>query len=162
MTDDRLLRVYLADHQAGEIVGRELARRCLRANRGTALGGYLEQFLEELDQDTAALDEVTRRLGARADRVKNAAAWITEKAGRLKLNGRLGGYSPLSRLEELEGLSLGVEGKLALWRSLAEIRSDSRLEEIDFEQLAARAGRQRRRLERFRSEAARRAFVEGA
>ena len=38
------------------------------------------------------------------------AGWVAEKAGRLKLNGSLLTYSPLSRLVELEGLSLGVEG----------------------------------------------------
>ena len=39
-------------------------------------------------------------------------------SGRLKPNGQLTGYSPLSRLVELEGLSLGITGKLGLWRAL--------------------------------------------
>ena len=47
-------------------------------------------------------------LGARVDRLKAAAAWGGEKLGRLKLNGQLRGYSPLSRVVELEGLALGV------------------------------------------------------
>ena len=38
-------------------------------------------------------------------------AWSAEKFGRLKLNGQLSGYSPLSRLEELEILALVAEGK---------------------------------------------------
>jgi hypothetical protein len=44
---------------------------------------------------------------------KVGVAWIGEKIGRLKFNGRLLGRLPLSDLEELELLRLGVEGKLA-------------------------------------------------
>ena len=36
---------------------------------------------------------------------KNAGAWALEKVGRLKLNGELTSYSPLSRVVELEGLA---------------------------------------------------------
>ena len=42
------------------------------------------------------------------DRLKVAGAWAGEKAGRLKLNGHLTGYSPQSRVIELEGLVVGV------------------------------------------------------
>jgi hypothetical protein len=45
------------------------------------------------------------------DKVKNIAAWGIEKVGRLKLNGQLTGYSPLSRVVELEGLLAGIAGK---------------------------------------------------
>ena len=62
-----------------------------------------------------------RVLGVRADRLKVVGAWAAEKLGRFKLNGRLVGYSPLSRVVELEALMLGVHGKLALWRSLQEL-----------------------------------------
>jgi len=79
--------------------------------------------------------------------------------GRLKLNGRLVGYSPLSRLEELEFLSLGVEGKLLLWRCLESVSSaEQRLAGFDFATLVKRAEVQREELERFRLEAAVDAF----
>ena len=56
-------------------------------------------------------------LEIRTDPVKDAGGWLLEKAGRLKLNGQLKGYSPLPRLVELEGLALGVTAKLASgWR----------------------------------------------
>jgi hypothetical protein len=77
-------------------------------------------------------------------------AWSAEKVGRLKLNGQLTGYSPLSRLEELEILSLGVEGKLAMWRALDR----AGVPEADLEILIKRAQSQRRRLERQRLDAA--------
>lgn len=47
-----------------------------------------------------------------------APAWAAEKLVRLKLNGRLRGYSPLSRLLELEMLHIGITGKLELWQAL--------------------------------------------
>jgi NADH dehydrogenase/NADH:ubiquinone oxidoreductase subunit G len=71
---------------------------------------------------------------------------VAEKLGRLKLNGRLRGYSPLSRLLELEGLLIGITGKIALWKTL-EALDDVKGLEIDFEQLAARAAEQRSAVE---------------
>ncbi len=44
-------------------------------------------------------------LGVPQDRVKNAMGWGAEKLGRLKPNGQLTGYSPLSRMVELKGLT---------------------------------------------------------
>jgi hypothetical protein len=86
--------------------------------------------------------------------VKKVAALVTERAGRLKLNGSLFSYSPLSRLVELEGLALGVTGKLGLWRALREV-GDPRLAEFDLAALAERAEAQRDGLELQRLEAAR-------
>ena len=53
--------------------------------------------------------------------LKTAGAKVAEKIGRLKPNDQLTGYSPLSRVLELEGLRSGVQGKLGLWDSLAQI-----------------------------------------
>lgn len=50
--------------------------------------------------------------------LKEVVANIGEKAARLKPNDQLTGYSPLSRVVELEGLLLGVSGKRALWEAL--------------------------------------------
>ena len=84
-----------------------------------------------------------------------ALAWGAEQASRLKLNGSLLGYSPLSRLEELEALSLGVEGKASLWKALRRTHGDDpRLRDVDLAALLERAQSQRRRLERQRVRAA--------
>jgi len=71
----------------------------------------------------------------------------------LKLNARWRDYSPLSRLLELEGLMLGVTGKLGLWRSLRGQLGDS-VDGIDLSLLEARAAAQRDRLEDLRLRAA--------
>jgi hypothetical protein len=112
-------------------------------------------LIEEIEADRRILHEIMDRLEARRDPVKMAFGWVAEKAGRLKPNGRILGYSDLSRLEELEGLSLGVEGKAAMWRSLRTLSgADGRLADVDFDQLIGRARSQRTGLERHRRAAA--------
>jgi len=150
---DTLLAIYLNDHYAGSVVGVELARRARGSNRGTPLGDFLDRLVREIEEDREELVRVMDRVGAERHPLKSRLAWLSEKLGRLKPNGRLVGYSPLSRLVELESLSLGLEGKAALWLALAR-REDGRLTEIDFGALAARARRQREELEPFRIEAA--------
>ena len=99
------------------------------------------------------------RLGIERSAIKVAVAWAVEKAGRLKLNGQVCGYSPLSRVVELEGLTSGIAGKRALWQAMGEIRDrDHRLREFDFDALAERALSQLERLEPYRLAADREAF----
>ncbi len=154
-TRAKLLAIYTNDHLAGATVGIELSGRALESNRGTPLGVFLEELHREITEDEETLRLIMSRLGVTPDRVKHAVAWAGEKLGRLKPNGQLRGYSPLSRLVELEGLCLGVEGKLSLWRSLAAtVGDDPRLAGVDLASLARRAEVQREQLEQHRLEAA--------
>lgn len=155
----RLLAIYLQDHLAGAIAGLELARRARGANEGSLLGDFLVELAEEIEADKETLEQLMDRLEIGRDRVKQIGAWAGEKVGRLKLNGRLFGYSPLSRLVELEGLRLGLSGKLSLWQTLDHVLGSS-LAEFDFGVLAERAERQRRALEEHRLRAADAAFGE--
>ncbi len=163
MPDGRLLGIYLNDHLAGATVGVELARRALRSNRGTEIGRFLEGFHAEVTEDRRSLEQVIERLGFRQSTVKRAAAVAAERVARLKLNGRITGYSPLSRVLELEGLTVGVEGKLSLWRNLRDGAGlAERLgDDIDLDRLVARAERQLERLAEHRVAAARLAFAPG-
>jgi hypothetical protein len=156
-----LLATYLNDHFAGATAGLELARRAAGQNDGSELGVLLARLVGEVEEDRETLAAVMDAVGAGRDRAKVAAAWVGEKAGRLKPNGQLTGYSPLSRLIELEGLSLGIEGKRGLWEAL-RTRSDARLGSFDFAALAERAARQRSEIEPFRLAAAESAFSEPA
>lgn len=157
MSNYRLLAIYLNDHLAGATLGRALARRAARSNRGTPLGAFLEQLVREIEEDKSSLEDVLPRLGVKRSAVKPALALVAERMGRLKLNGRLVRYSPLSRLLELEGLVIGVTGKRALWRSLREL-GEPRLAGVDLDELERRAEAQIAELERHRVEAARRAL----
>jgi hypothetical protein len=151
------LAIYLNDHYAGSTAAVQLARRAARSNRGTPCGEVLATLAAEIEEDRQALRLIMQRLGIRSDPAKAVVAWSAEKLGRLKLNGQLTGYSPLSRLEELEILSIGVEGKLAMWRALGRA-VDHGVPEAELETLIKRARSQRRRLERLRREAAAEAF----
>src|SRR5829696_5828454 len=117
----RLLGIYLKDHFGGATGGLELARRTAKANRGSEFGGPLQQLATEIDEDRESLKQIMDRLGVRADPLKAGLAWGMEKAGRLKPNGQVRGYSPLGRLLEVEALVTGVSGKLSLWRALSAI-----------------------------------------
>jgi hypothetical protein len=149
----KLMKIYLNDHLAGSVVGRELAKRCLANNRETQLGMYLETFLEQQEAEQQTLQRVMRRLKVRRTRWKLAAAWGAERMGRIKLNGRISSYSPLSRLIELEGLLLGVEGKRAVWSSLRHLALQP-LAGLDLDALIRRSEEQHSGFERFRLQAA--------
>jgi hypothetical protein len=148
------LAIYLNDHLAGAVAGHELARRAAASNRGNEYGAALEEIVREIEEDAESLRQLMEQLDIEPDRVKLALGWTGEKVGRLKLNGQVLGYSPLSRLIELEGLMLGVSGKLALWQGLLRVFEDPRLRGIDLAQLRDRARNQRRRLEELRRKAA--------
>jgi hypothetical protein len=135
-----LLPIYLNDHLAGSTAGRELAWRAAGENRGSELGEFLTDLASQITADRAALKQVMDRLSVPEDKLKVGAGWMAEKLGRLKLNGRLTEYSPLSRVLELEGLATGVRAKLSLWRLLALAAPDEpRIADIDFADLIERA-----------------------
>ena len=157
---NRRLAIYLNDHLAGSVVGTELAKRALRENRGSSFGEFLEWLLGQILEDRATLERLMAALGVSESRLKRALALALERVGRLKLNGQLTGYSPLSRLVELEGLVLGVTGKRALWIAMQEIAgTEPRLLEFDFDELRRRAEEQLAGLEGLRIEAARLALA---
>lgn len=152
-----LLAIYLNDHLAGSMVGIGLARRARASNEGTDLGRTLVEMGAEIEADQVTLRHLMERLGVAESKVKPAGARLAEKLGRLKLNGQLRGYSPLSRVVELEGLCTGVTGKMLLWKAM-ERTFGAALPDFDFAALAERADSQRRRLEAHRLDAVERAF----
>ena len=106
--------------------------------------------------------EIMATLGVPVRAYKVCAGWIGEKAGRLKLNGRLLSRSPLSSLEELELMRLGVTGKAAGWRTLRLLAdTDLRLDRGRLDELIARADSQLGLLEDLRVRAVRSALGQG-
>jgi hypothetical protein len=152
--EQKLLAIYLNDHLAGSVLGSELNRRVARENRGTPLGEFLERLEVEILDDKQALESVLRATGVRPSPIKPRVAWALEKVGRLKLNGRIRSYSPLSRLLELEGLTMGIAAKRSLWEALG-LAVDPRLAAFDFDALRVRADAQLEGIEPHRREAAR-------
>jgi hypothetical protein len=157
---NRYLPIYLNDHLAGATLGVETARRAASENDGRPLGEPLGALARQLEEDRETLRRIMQTLEVRTDPLKSAAAWAGEKAGRLKLNGQLRGYSPLSPLVEIEALQLGVHGKLSLWRSLQQVAGqEQRLDAAELAQLEERARSQRDELDRLHDEAAAGALI---
>jgi hypothetical protein len=157
--NEKLLRIYLQDHHAGSTTGLELARRAHGANKGNEYGEALAKVVDEIAADRKALESIMDDLGVEADKIKDLGAWTIEKAGRLKLNGQITGYSPLSRVVELEGLMTGITGKIGLWAALLQIApKEPRLDAARLERLRERGESQRATVEELRERAAREAF----
>ena len=151
----RVLGIYLNDHLAGATAGTELAHRVARTHQADGPDGQLEGLAVEIAQDRAALIGVMKALDIPVRAYKVYAAWLGEKAGRVKFNGPLLARSPLSDLEELELLRLGVEGKAAGWRTLRALAdTDKRLDSGRLDELMSRARRQADLLEELRVQAA--------
>ena len=150
-----LLGIYLNDHLAGATAGVQLARRMAASGHLPGPPGALPRLASEIAEDRTALLTMMAALSIPVRSYKVYAAWIAEKAGRLKPNGQLRTRSALSNLEELEMLRLGVEGKAAGWRTLRTLADqDRRLAAGRLDELIARASRQAGQLEDLRLAAA--------
>jgi hypothetical protein len=158
---DGRLDPYLNDHLAGSVAAIRLAERFRERELDTELGTVLSDLIDEIEEDRDVLLDVMERVGASLNPVKRAGALgaelLTSLRERVPMLGA--GSAEVARLEEIELLTLGIEGKRLLWRALERLaRSDARLDGIDFTELAKRAKGQRDRLEPFRLKLATEAF----
>ncbi len=113
---------WLNDHLAVATGAAELARRTFSENHDQPYAPDLERLASDLDRERAAIREVLSTIGSAPSRVKESFGWLSEKVGRLKRNDQIRGYSPLSRLEEFEGLLLSVASLAMMWRTLERVR----------------------------------------
>ena len=155
MASDEALVVYLNDHLAGSAAGVELASKLRDNNQGTELGRAMVALHHDISEDRDTLESLLGQLELNRHAVKEAAGWMLEKVSRLRLNPALTGSAELTRLMETEALSLGIEGKLAMWLALKEAAAtDPRLAGTDYDRLIERARGQRGALEPHRLAAA--------
>jgi hypothetical protein len=70
--------------------------------RARKAGRALAHVAAEIAEDIDTFERLMERLGLKRSRVKPRLAIATERLTRLKLNGRLLAYSPLSRFVELD------------------------------------------------------------
>ena len=158
--NEKLVRIYLQDHHAGSTTGLELARRIHGSNQDNEYGEAMAKVVDDIAADRKSLESIMDDLGFGTDTVKDVGAWALEKVGRLKMNGQVTGYSPLSRVIELEGLMTGITGKIGLWAALLQLAPDEpRLDVERLERLRERGESQRAMVEELRERAARDAFA---
>ncbi|HEY6422904.1 MAG TPA: hypothetical protein VIY28_06580 [Pseudonocardiaceae bacterium] len=155
MTSAKGLATYLNDHLAGSVTGSQLANKISSEYADTSFGPFLAELAREIDQDKVTLEGLMERLGIHHSPTKQAVGWIAEKASRVKLSETMTGDQDLKRLLEFETMSLGIEGKLSMWRALIEVSdSHAELAETDLAGLAKRAEAQRSDLEELRLQVA--------
>jgi hypothetical protein len=145
---DRALSIYLSDHLAGATAGVALATRVAHQNAESGEGPVLAEVAGEIRADRDTLKRVMAELGVRGSPVKNSAAWLIDRLASFKPSGRVREGDAYHRLHELEKLSLGIAGKLALWDALDTAEGVRAL--ADFDVLEQRARSQRELVERAR------------
>jgi hypothetical protein len=151
------LAAYLHDHLAGATAGMETLELLRERHGAEPLGRFASELLAEVAEDRDVLQRLAESLGAGTSPLKDAVAWVAEKASRIKLSPTVAGE--LGTFEALETLALGILGKRALWRVLASLaRREPCLQGLDYEALAQRAQAQHDLVEVRRLEVARRVF----
>jgi hypothetical protein len=149
------LSAYLGDHLAGAAAGLQLGRRLRDRETGTELGDLLSDLVVEIEKDRRSLEDLMERLRVTPSPVREAAALGAEVLARVRQKVPMlsAGSEASTRLESLELLSLGIEGKRLMWAALASVAVD-RTDGFDLGGLEERARSQRDRLEPFRLRAA--------
>jgi hypothetical protein len=157
------LAVYLNDHLAGAGGALELLSHIEEAHPNTPAARLAVELRPEITADVQVLEGLMQRAGVTQSRPRQAAAWITEKLAELKLRLDDRTDGALRLLESLEALSLGIEGKQALWEALAFAAAAApALQGPDYARLKQRAEDQRRRVETQRLAAAKGALAVGS
>jgi hypothetical protein len=154
------LIVYLNDHLAGSVAGITMMETLAEQAGDTPLGAKLRTLASEVREDRDLLRETLDRLDGQPNRLTQAAAWVSEKAGegRLALSSR--SHPSLGLMQGLESIVLGLRGKRAVFRVLAELAgTDSRLAGRPFAAREARTSAQEAMVEEERMAAARAAFA---
>ena len=132
------LATYLNDHLAGARFAIDVLERMRETCPDAALRNLAVSLLVEIESDRAVLHRVIEKYDGNRSTIKEAAAWVAEKASRLKL--QMDAEDSLGVFEALEALSLGILGKRALWRALESVAPfEARLDGIDFGTLIKRA-----------------------
>ena len=149
------LRIYLTDHRAGQAAIVRVAHRFARSNRATPWELELSRLADDIEADAAVLDSVAEACAVEGGKAKRLLALAGERMGRLKLNGHILTYSPLSRVFEAEGLAAAAALKRQMWRTLERLQHrHAALADFDFAELADRATSQAEVLQRIHEWAA--------
>ena len=153
------LATYLRDHRAGAQAALQIIDHIEASHGDSDAGSVVRQLRPEIQEDVNVLDQLIERLGIPAGGARRAFGWMGEQLVELKLKVDDPADGDLRLMESLEVLSLGIEGKLALWKALeASAVSEPRLATLDFAHHIARTRNQRERAEAVRLEAAQVAF----
>ncbi|MEA3189186.1 MAG: hypothetical protein QOD99_3016 [Chthoniobacter sp.] len=152
---------YLNDHLAGSVAALELLDHLRESAEEETFRSFCARLHQEISADQDILQKLIAEFGAGQGLIKMAAAWLLEKAGWTKFKIAGDGEGESGRLQALEALALGINGKKLLWLALAPLANGcSPLQSLDFALLLMRADEQLRSVEGERLKAAECAFSE--
>jgi hypothetical protein len=115
----RPLRIFLGERLTVMRAGRDLALRMRRSGAYPApVEARLDDAADELGLGCDTVASFMRQGGAGRPWVRVLAGAAAERVGRLKMNGRIRGRSPLTDLEELDALVATLHYAAAAWRAL--------------------------------------------
>lgn len=155
------LDVYLTDHLAGATAGVNLAQMAAQEHRADEHGAFFGEIASEIKADYDELERLIDDIGTDRSATKTAAAEIGSKMMAPKFTG--GDDDDLNAFVSLETLSIGVEGKLCMWKALRLVQdSNATLQSFELDELIERAQSQRDRLEAKRLEVAPQALAHTA
>jgi len=149
------LHTYLNDHLSGSSAALQLLDHLIDSAAQGDERNFFAGLRAEVDADRNTLEGVLTDSGGQSSSLRKAGGFLMEWIGRLKLTFDDPSHQQLSRLEALEMLALGLNGKRSLWRALA-VAGHPDLHGYDFAGLELRAEDQHQRVEARRLEAARR------
>ena len=157
MNEPNALPIYLQDHLAGAEHAIDLLDRLSELHESDRIGEFARVILTDVRLDFDVLKHLSEEVGEGSSGIKEIASRLAEKAARLKLDD--GGKTGFETFESLEFLTLGVHGKLALWRALEVAAAiDARLQGVDYSLLQRRAQAQEDKIELERLELSRTVF----
>jgi hypothetical protein len=140
------LRTYLHDHLAGSRSALKLLHDLRQSHAGDEIGELADELHREVSTDRATLRKIGKHIGVRRSLLKEAGAWIGTQLSRPKLE--RDAPEDFGTFQKLEVLSLGIEGKKMLWRTLAHAaKTDRRLAGFDYDRLRRRATSQREKVD---------------
>jgi hypothetical protein len=156
--DAKLLGLYLSDHLSGSTVGVSRIQRMAEAYADTPVAADIARVSAELQRERDLLEGLIHDLGVRQRSHRQAAAWLAEHVGRLKLNGRIVRRSPMTMVLEAELMRGAILGKIGGWQTLEELAPDLGLDRAIFQKLGDDARGQIDALSRVHDHARRNAF----
>ncbi|WP_275003372.1 NAD-dependent epimerase/dehydratase family protein [Promicromonospora iranensis] len=156
--DRELFSLYLSDHLTGTTAGLERMELMTRSHRDTPFHAELAEATEQLRGERELYRDLMDRLGVPFRRHRQLAAWLAEKAGRLKLNGRVTRRSPMSPVLEAELMRSAVLGRISGWQTLREHADEIGLDPVQLDGLIDLDHRQLELFDRFHAYLRQRAF----
>src|ERR1700761_6548809 len=140
------IAVYLEDHLAGAQVALQVLKSMRDEQAHPKFRELAAELLPQVAKDDDTLRSILSSVGGTPSTSKQACGWLFEKLSRIKLGHA--GSADFTLFESVELLTLGILGKLSLWKALEAVSAkDPALASWDFHELATRAQRQFERVE---------------